>query len=155
MWEPRRLTTLWASTVCCRDSFTTLLEYIYIYIYIYFWENDEEIVMINGFTVKEGVTPNHMWICFFHCSLIYQTNYDCFDAERTQYNLNPVIKRTCENITLKNKSTYIIMICRSQWPRGLRHELSSPTPTLGSWVRISLEAGMSVCVYCVFVLLCV
>jgi hypothetical protein len=22
MWEPRRLTTLWASTACCRDSFT-------------------------------------------------------------------------------------------------------------------------------------
>jgi hypothetical protein len=22
MWEPRRLTTLWASTVCYRDSFT-------------------------------------------------------------------------------------------------------------------------------------
>jgi hypothetical protein len=24
MWEPRRLTTLWASTVCYRDSFTFL-----------------------------------------------------------------------------------------------------------------------------------
>jgi hypothetical protein len=22
MWEPRRLTTLWASTACCRDNFT-------------------------------------------------------------------------------------------------------------------------------------
>jgi hypothetical protein len=25
MWEPRRLTSLWASTACYRDSFTTLL----------------------------------------------------------------------------------------------------------------------------------
>jgi hypothetical protein len=41
---------------------------------------------------------------------------------------------------------------QSQWPRGLMHELSTPARTLGSWVRISLEAWMSVCVYSVFVL---
>jgi hypothetical protein len=45
--------------------------------------------------------------------------------------------------------------CRSQWPRGLRHEMSSPAWTLGSWVRIPLEAWMFVCVYSVFVLSCV
>jgi hypothetical protein len=44
---------------------------------------------------------------------------------------------------------------RSQWPRGLGHEPSSPARTLGSWVRISVEAWMSVCVYSVFVLFCV
>jgi hypothetical protein len=43
---------------------------------------------------------------------------------------------------------------RSKWPRGLRHELSSSARTLGSWVRIPLEAWMSVCVYSVFVLFC-
>jgi hypothetical protein len=37
---------------------------------------------------------------------------------------------------------------RSQWPRGLRHELSSPAPTLGSWVRIPLRHGC-LCVFCV------
>jgi hypothetical protein len=37
-------------------------------------------------------------------------------------------------------------------PRGLRHELSSLARSLGSWVRIPLEAGMSVCIYSVFVL---
>jgi hypothetical protein len=42
--------------------------------------------------------------------------------------------------------------CRSQWQRGLRHELSPPAQTLGSWVRIPLEAWMSVCIYSVFVL---
>jgi hypothetical protein len=36
---------------------------------------------------------------------------------------------------------------RSQWPRGLRHELSSSARTLGSWVRIPRMAWMSVCVY--------
>jgi hypothetical protein len=29
---------------------------------------------------------------------------------------------------------------RSQWPRDLKHELSSPAQTLGLWVRIPLEA---------------
>jgi hypothetical protein len=40
----------------------------------------------------------------------------------------------------------------SQWPRGLRHELSWPPQTLGSSVRIHLKARMSVCIYSVFVL---
>jgi hypothetical protein len=43
----------------------------------------------------------------------------------------------------------------SPCPRGLRHELSSPAQTLGSWVRIPLEGWMSVCVYSVLVLPCV
>jgi hypothetical protein len=42
----------------------------------------------------------------------------------------------------------------SQWPRGLRNELSSPAQTLGSWVRIPLETWMSVCAYSVSVLFC-
>jgi hypothetical protein len=37
---------------------------------------------------------------------------------------------------------------RSQWPRGLRHELFSPAPTLGSWVRIPHRHGC-LCVFCV------
>jgi hypothetical protein len=45
-----------------------------------------------------------------------------------------------------------IYICLSQWPCGLRHEMSSPAWALGSWVRIPLEAWMFVCVYSVFVL---
>jgi hypothetical protein len=45
--------------------------------------------------------------------------------------------------------------CRSQWPRGLRHEPSSSTQTLGSWVRIPLEPWMSVYVYSVCLVLCV
>jgi hypothetical protein len=35
-------------------------------------------------------------------------------------------------------------LCRSRWPRGLRYELSSLARTLGSWVRIPLEAWLSV-----------
>jgi hypothetical protein len=43
---------------------------------------------------------------------------------------------------------------QSEWPRGLRHELSPPAQTLGSWVRIPLKAWIFVCVYSVFVLSC-
>jgi hypothetical protein len=43
----------------------------------------------------------------------------------------------------------------SQWPRRLRNKLSSPARTLQSWVRIPLEAWMSVYVYSVLVLFCV
>jgi hypothetical protein len=50
---------------------------------------------------------------------------------------------------------YSVFDFRSQWPRGLGHELSSPSPTLRSCVRIPLEAWMSVCVYSMFVLSCV
>jgi hypothetical protein len=42
--------------------------------------------------------------------------------------------------------------CRSQWPLGLRLELSSLAGTLGSCVRIPLEALMYVCVFSVFML---
>jgi hypothetical protein len=45
--------------------------------------------------------------------------------------------------------------CWSRWPRGLRHEPSSPARTLGSWARIPFKAWMFVCVYSVFVLFCV
>jgi hypothetical protein len=48
-----------------------------------------------------------------------------------------------------------LIISRSQWLCGLRHELSSLAQTLGSWVRIPLEAWMHVCVYSVFLLFCV
>jgi hypothetical protein len=44
---------------------------------------------------------------------------------------------------------------RSQWPRGLRHELHLPALTLGSWVRIPLEAWMTVRLFCVCGVLCV
>jgi hypothetical protein len=47
----------------------------------------------------------------------------------------------------------IVLNCRSQWPRGLRHELSSTEQTLGSWDRIPFEVWISVFfVYSVFVL---
>jgi hypothetical protein len=49
--------------------------------------------------------------------------------------------------------THRLFMRGSQWLRGLRHELSSLARTLGSWVRIPLQAWMSVCVYSVCVVL--
>jgi hypothetical protein len=63
------------------------------------------------------------------------------------------IKFSC--VFLTRLSPVKVKLCRSQWPRGLRHEPSSPARTLGSWLRMPLEAWMSVCVYSVCVVLCV
>jgi hypothetical protein len=47
----------------------------------------------------------------------------------------------------------LVSVFQSQFRDScLRHELSSFARTLGSWVRIPLDAWMSVCVYSVFVL---
>jgi hypothetical protein len=44
---------------------------------------------------------------------------------------------------------------RSQWPGGLRREMSSLAQTQGFWVRNPLEAWMTVRVHSAFVLSCV
>jgi hypothetical protein len=44
--------------------------------------------------------------------------------------------------------------CRWQWPRGLRHEPSSSAWTLGSCIRIALQACMLVCDYLYLFFLC-
>jgi hypothetical protein len=38
----------------------------------------------------------------------------------------------------------------NQWPRGLRHELTSLARTLGSWGRIPLREWMSVCAFILY-----
>jgi hypothetical protein len=49
--------------------------------------------------------------------------------------------------------TFVICVgSRSQCPRCLRHELFSPAPTLGSWIRIPLKAWLpvsSIVLFCV------
>jgi hypothetical protein len=63
-----------------------------------------------------------------------------------------------KDVALISWRIYWVLMPRNswwQWPRRLRHELSSPAQTLWSWVRFQLEAWMSVCVYSVFVLFCV
>jgi hypothetical protein len=49
--------------------------------------------------------------------------------------------------------TYSYTDCRSQWPRDLRHELSSSARRLRYWVRFSIEARMFEGVYSTCVVL--
>jgi hypothetical protein len=43
---------------------------------------------------------------------------------------------------------------RSRWPRGLRHEPSSPAQTLVRWVRTPLEAWIYMRLFCICAVLC-
>jgi hypothetical protein len=63
-----------------------------------------------------------------------------------------IVMRPAVFVHAMDNVSSIVVYGRSQWPRGVRHQLSSLARTLGSWVRIPLEAWMSVCVYSVFVL---
>jgi hypothetical protein len=68
----------------------------------------------------------------------------------------PVLGRSRKISNIRLVSTWMGAACsRSQWPRGIRHELSSFDPIRGSWVRIQVKAWMSVCVCFVFVFFCV
>jgi hypothetical protein len=40
-----------------------------------------------------------------------------------------------------------VLKCRLRWPSGLKDELSSLTRTLGLWVRILIQAWISVCAF--------
>jgi hypothetical protein len=57
--------------------------------------------------------------------------------------LGPVV-HAAPNRGQYQKQKNIVSGGRSQWPRSLRHELSSPAPTLRSWVRMPLRHG---CLY--------
>jgi hypothetical protein len=48
-----------------------------------------------------------------------------------------------------------MILSRSQWPSGLKHVLSWAARTLGSWVRIPLEARICVRVFLCCVVVCV
>jgi hypothetical protein len=81
-------------------------------------------------------------------------------SSETQYKIQAraifiiVLKRYFRNTAycLQNHDQNVFSCCiwtfgRSQWLRGLGHELSSPARTLGSSARIPLETWMSVCIY--------
>jgi hypothetical protein len=88
------------------------------------------------------------------CSLHYMGSHEASSYILDPGILLPDVKRH-EEAALPSFSVGTENTGPSQWSRGLRHEPSSPARTRRSWVRIPLEAWMSVCVYSVSVLPCV
>jgi hypothetical protein len=76
---------------------------------------------------------------------------------QSEYSADCIICYTasCSPITLWRICWKQELCSQSQWPRGLRHEPFLSTWSLGSWVRIPLKSGMSVCIYSVCVVMCV
>jgi hypothetical protein len=87
------------------------------------------------------------WFVYFIATIVLLILFYCDQF----YLLKFVYMKSFPHIVLF--SLCIIFKSRSQWPSGLRHELSSLARTLGSWVRILLKGmDVCVCVYSVFVL---
>jgi hypothetical protein len=99
----------------------------------------------------------HIWFLFISWHLVQnfeQPNLKTPKIKHTSSKYYYFILRTWPALMFKLNSN-MNTIRRSQSPRGLRHEPSSTARTLGSWIRIPLEAWMSLCVYSVFLLSCV
>jgi hypothetical protein len=90
--------------------------------------------------------------------LVYPLNVACF-TKLTLLDFTNLITNNRNSQYLISSSLLLVTcltsnyssqqpISRSQWTRGLRHELPSPAPTLRSWVRIPLRHGC-LCVFCV------
>jgi hypothetical protein len=86
--------------------------------------------------------------CKIKCEIWYK-NYCCQQFRR--FFMHTLKKWTTDIFITSRRSN----TGRSQWPRGLGHELSSSGQTLGSWVGIPLEAWMPVCGFSVCAVLCV
>jgi hypothetical protein len=98
----------------------------------------------------------HVFLAPLHseCSEPLQTDVAMSLIDDIEKTFNTQHVGTCISVTTPNL-TRLVKRCRAQWPHGLRHEMSSPAQTLGSSVRIPLEARMYVCIYSVSVLSCV
>jgi hypothetical protein len=100
------------------------------------------------FAVSLPSNRSLFWVCYssFHlsCLSIFQ-----------HYSIIPNLFIQEYTSIRKINVTKHILFRRSQWPRGLRHKMSSPARTLGSWFRILFGHGCFLYVYSVFVLSCV
>jgi hypothetical protein len=124
-------------------------------------DNHAVSLLATGNPTRSRVSNGHNLISA-SCSAIYNNSRETVH-ERTVLGLICMEFFNVFNVYLNSRRWFMLYLvymsylcwCWSQWPRGLKHELSSPAQALGLWVRISLEAWMFVCVYSVFVLSCV
>jgi hypothetical protein len=99
---------------------------------------------INDIKWNIRIFKNKNWI------IVYPTFVTKRDSEDGEQRLGVTAARTTNHVwAYKHFGVLAASNSRSQWPRGLRQEPSSPARTLGSWIRIPLEAWMSVCIYSV------
>jgi hypothetical protein len=160
MWEPRRLTTLWASTTSYRDSFTFFLPYS---LYGTWWFT----------TTFKGTCPG----CF-------SRQMDALYTPVTYFQLSTFLQQMSSSLKLsflfRFSEPNFVFICQFSYlyylsfqfcPPSFDHPNNHPVDhrgrkvwdticlpplkTLWSWVWITLEAWMLVCVCSVFVLSCV
>jgi ABC-type xylose transport system permease subunit len=99
----------------------------------------------NSFWLTPYMDP-HLYCCCFQSNIIFEFNF------KTNSWHNIEMKSLLVRI-LCNVFTFVSCTFnhgRSQWPCGLRHELSSLARTLRSWVRIPLKAWVSI--LCAFIM---
>jgi hypothetical protein len=109
MWEPRRLTTLWASTACYRDSFT------------FFFYKKPEIV----FSVRGIIAPNKQNRVPFPIIRSYPTIHR--PIENTGSNNNHTKWRTYTIWILIQKWDWIVNEKRSLLRNAVEHSVASLT----------------------------
>jgi hypothetical protein len=62
MWERRRLTTLWVSTACCRDSLTFTFNIQYMYTYEgTSWEASQWVVFCTSLSISKLIVISAVW----------------------------------------------------------------------------------------------
>jgi hypothetical protein len=146
-------------TWCSRLGLYVRLDNLALYKYIHFIKSEElktgpTMVQFSkeGYGSKRGVLPMMMviiYIVIFIYIYIYVhiQNFPrlYMGLERGLFRWGTSINYLCLKKDACKYTNVRKEMFRSQWPRGLRHEMCSPARTLGSWVRIPLEAWMSVC----------
>jgi hypothetical protein len=85
------------------------------------------IFMLHMFSFYINVTINGLFILF----IVIQSDF--FSNESPMFG---TLVTSCNRVIIAKHPKH----CRSQWPRRLKHELSSFARTLGSRIRISLKA---------------
>jgi hypothetical protein len=93
------------------------------------------------FGCRKGGKPHKATVRTFGASAEIQTK-DLSNTIQKRYRFNHIVESHDREIRKATRSQ-----SRSQWPGRLTHELSSVAQTLGSWVRIPLEAWMSMCAF--------
>jgi hypothetical protein len=89
MWEPRRLTTLWASTACYRDSFTFIFTSLIIKVLTIFKMNS---CVYTYCHVHEWLQAGFGWVIGFieHLLIINTSNYSAIANPHTlQFTTEP------------------------------------------------------------------